>query len=1088
MSIQPTLSNLINDIRVHKAILVIGAGASFEAGLPLYAQLAPIIWQVLDEFDEIKMQLCGDSKISAKQIIGQDIEKIKGAFHYIKNSPLADTKFKSLFAVLNDKHKSGNLYVHESICKLIHLGYVQLVVSFNWDDLIETAWESIYGININSSKRHLMKPHGDVRNISDAWIYPDSAGFLSAHDIEHINNPLSSGPATFIILGYSEQDSYIVNTFIKPNESKYTLYRISPAAFGDNSIPTTASNAMQIILSTLSQASKDIWIRVDYSNQIGLEHALMGYRLLPSDASACPRLPQITDAKNRLEQAHYVVIEGEPGSGKSITAYQIAFDYLNDGWEVLRLDTLKSTVENTPLVLEKNGYKTVYIIDDAQQISTEQVVCLMTKSGPKSKLIITQTITSNFPFETVTISQEQAIEVLYEYYLKHKDEIVPIILATNKTAGRYIGDNPLDTPFEFVLEVARREKTPWLFNYSVRGGWESTSSQYRLAREHKRADVLLALIALKQIITLDKPSSCEWLNLVLSRWGYSDEWYRDQINFLVCKKLLIRSDEIRTLHLQMAIRIVINFIKHADKTELQRYYTLMQNELLDESNPILGVAWFFNMLRDFEVEYLLRNNILSKELCSFLLNRCIKQTDSEAQSHAAYVIERVLNTIAGIKYEDMFNTDPFLTRWIENVNNITAYSFSLILNNMINESREWYGSFLGSLNAESIYKNIKNISSEWLYDWAHFLNRLVYSQKSKWVIKFCNHIPKFEIGVALQECSTSNIGGLAEMLCTLSYIDRKYCFEKFHQCLGIIKKSMDEHFIRTLEDIDIHFLMIMFGENLFDLGHPDKKQIDAGKAFVSIISSEMITNCINNGNPRNWDTLSRYFDEILKYDPEKIHFALDQVSFSLVDEKAANLWTDQPDALIELIYMLNSHSKERTEEWIYSNKCRMSNIDPAIAQFSPRTAVFCLENGGHITLTKSHRWRTVASAISSLRKLNKKVCQDEIAYSLHDIEQSLSGLSQIDWEEYYLFLKQLLYANKELITKLINNLDMSLVEEKWIASIVAEQYIERKKDLLGFQKLLNIIELSPINQETIRSVSRLKEIISNQLLNLKPYN
>lgn len=386
------IGNLVNDIRVHGAILIMGAGASCESGLPLYAQLAPIVWQVVDEFVDIKASLKCTETVSAKKIIGNDVERIKRSFEYIEKDPKANARFKELFKAVNDKHNNNHSLVHEIIGRLIHSGYIKLVVSFNWDDLLESSWEYLYGTSINENRVCLVKPHGDVRNLSSKWTYPSSAGFLSLDDISKIRSVIDAGPLTFVILGYSEQDQIIEDTFICPNENKYVVYRISPSAYGDNVLQAKASEVMQVVTDGLNGSVDNIWIRLDFVNQVGIEHAILGHRLLPSDVTACPRLPQIKEAKIRLEQAHCVIIEGEPGSGKSITAYQIAWDYLQNGWEALRLNISDLDAHRiNDISLDNNGFKTVFIIDDAQLIEKELIIKLMTKANTKSKLIITQT-------------------------------------------------------------------------------------------------------------------------------------------------------------------------------------------------------------------------------------------------------------------------------------------------------------------------------------------------------------------------------------------------------------------------------------------------------------------------------------------------------------------------------------------------------------------------------------------------------------------------------------------------------------------------------------------------------------------------
>lgn len=1079
--------NLINDIRVHSAILIMGAGASFESGLPLYAQFAPIVWQVVDEFDDIKESIKCNITIPAKNIIGNDTEKIKQSFIYIEENYLANVRFKELFKAINDKHKNGHLLVHENICKLIHAGYIKLVISFNWDDLLETAWEGLYGTNINESKINLLKPHGDVRNLSYKWTYPNSAGFLSTDDISKIRSVTEEGPLTFAILGYSEQDRIITDTFIRPNENKYVVYRISPSAYGDNAISAKASEVMQEIFDNFNERVDNSWVRLDFSNQVGLEHAIMGHRLLPSDVSACPRLPQIKEAKIRLEQAHCVIIEGEPGSGKSITAYQIAWDYQQKGWETLRLNISKlDGHKNNNIMLVNNGYKTIFIIDDAQQIDREQIIELMTKANRDNKLIITQTITSNFPSESITISQRQAVETLFEYYMQHKTEVLPIIQSLNKIAHRSVGDNPMDTPFDFVLDVALKENTPWLFNYSLRGGWESTSNQYAAAKEHNRADILLTFIALKQILTLDKPVDKTWLNSQLQRWGYTEQWISEQMDYLYKQKLIINLDEIRTLHLQMAIRIIANYLKQVHNNEGSRFYSFLQQELLT-NNPLLGIVWFFNLLFSFDIKYKIKFNIFTDEFNKKLMHRCSQQTESKYKSHAGIIIDRVLHLEAGLQYRDIVEDNNFLVHWIENADNETAYSFSQILNSMINESRDWQKDFVSSLNGQSIIENMRKIKNKYLYDWASFLNRLLFSRKAEWSKIFCYQLPKQEISNEMQRCTTKNIGGLSEFLCSLKIIDEVFCFEEYHKCIWIIEKSMKEEFVRTLENLDIHFLMYLLGENLFDLGRPNQKQKDAGKAFVECITADMIRKCIFEGIPRNWDTLYRFSGEILRYDSQKFMDAIRDVDFNILNSKVADMWEEQSDVLIELLYMLYSSDEVKTEEWIYANRDNIKDIDSALTQFSPRTAEYVYNNGRTVLLTKSHRWGINANAILCLKKYNRNLCYKIVNENLADVKQSVYDLANIDWDEYHLYLKQLLKINKNIIDIIINDMDVLLIEEKWKSILKGEFYKHQKKDLQGFYKVIIMVKENTINLLIVESMVRISEKLETTLKNLKSF-
>lgn len=509
---------LIDEMRVHGVIVVLGAGASFEAGLPLYSQFPSMVWQTVDEFPLIKEKLNYSIDMPAKKIIGEDIEKIKRSFEYIENEEGASLRFKELFKAVNDRHNNKTSYVHESLCKLIHIGYVKLVISFNWDDLLECAWKRIYGTSINANKINLIKPHGDVRNINKKWIFPNSPGKLSTEELNLINDTTRDEVGAFIILGYSEQDSLISDLLIQPNELKYKMYRIAPMPSAY--ISSKASEALHNMLKFIPNKN-EIWTKLDFSNQVGLEHAIMGYRLLPSDVVACVRLPQIEEAKSKLEYAHSVVIQSEPGCGKSITAYQIAYDYLKSGWEIVKLTNAKAS-EYFDVRLDNDEYKTIYIIDDAQQLDNDLLTRIMTYANNSNKVIVTRTSTSDiseFDFEKVTISKKQSVKAIYEHYLRHEKEVLEIIKPLNKKIRRNIGNYYLDTPFKYVLDVALNENSPWLFNYSIRGGWANIKNQFAEAKENDRSDIALVLIAVKQILMLDNPVNIEWLYSAVREWG-----------------------------------------------------------------------------------------------------------------------------------------------------------------------------------------------------------------------------------------------------------------------------------------------------------------------------------------------------------------------------------------------------------------------------------------------------------------------------------------------------------------------------------------------------------------------------------------
>lgn len=1051
---------LIDEMRVHGAIVVLGAGASFEAGLPLYSQFPSMVWQTVDEFSAIKEKLNYSIDMPAKKIIGENVEKIKRSFEYIENEEGASLKFKELFKAVNDRHNNKTSYVHESLCKLIHMGYVKLVISFNWDDLLECDWERIYGTNINANKVNLIKPHGDVRNINEKWTFPNSPGEFSTAELNLINDITRDEVGSFIIMGYSEQDSVISDLLIQPNELKYKMYRIAPMPSAY--ISSKASDALHNMSKFIPSENK-IWTKIDFSNQVGLEHAIMGYRLLPSDVVACVRLPQIDDAKSKLEYAHSVVIQSEPGCGKSITAYQIAYDYLKNGWEVVKLTNTKVS-EYFDVRLDNDGYKTIYIIDDAQQLENDLLTRIMTYANSYNKVIVTRTSTSNiseFDFEKVTISKKQSVQAIYEHYLKHEKEVLEIIKPLNKKIARNIGNYYMDTPFKYVLDVALNENNPWLFNYSIRGGWANIKNQFAEAKENNRSDIVLVLIAVKQILMLDKPVDIEWLYSAVREWGYSIEWCNKTVQYLKNNKMILSVNEIRTLHLQAAGRIIANFLSEENE-EIDKFYNLLKNEMINEKTPFRGIAWFFDLLFVYEGIHKLCRNVFSEKFSQLMLDRCFNQNNLELKSDVARVVDRVLVIHGELSFKDICEKyGSTLKKWIEQTENESAYSYSNILNSMINEDKNFKEQFVISLDIEKVIHGMKKIRSESLYCWAQFLNRLSACQSKQWTNKLFESLPKEQIHLALMNAKISEIYEIVEMLSSLLTINEAYGHEKYYNCLPIIEKGLNNDFCDTLSQLDLHFLMYFLGEGLFDRGKPKNFQIEAGKAFVSCITPKMIGNSITFGTLRDWKNIYRFSYQISLYDNEKFREGVNQVKIDEIDKQQVEIWHNQSDELLMIIMIIGTYRRNDVDDWIFSHRDDIEELHSILIIYSPKTVEYLFNKGKIIFIIDEHHggWNHSVQALNALKNYNNDLCKNVICQNKEQIEKSLIKLDPIDWEDYYKFIKKLLVVDKIFMQEMFKNIDVLSISNNWKDKIYGKNYSHNrtKKAIRDLKKLLECI-------------------------------
>jgi hypothetical protein len=89
-------------------------------------------------------------------------------------------------------------------------------------------------------------------------------------------------------------------------------------------------------ISVINPAVRSSWEQVSFEYQRGIENAVAGKRLGPSDVAACPEFAICEEIVAELNRSHLHEIVGTPGCGKSITGWHVARRFHSTGFSVWR--------------------------------------------------------------------------------------------------------------------------------------------------------------------------------------------------------------------------------------------------------------------------------------------------------------------------------------------------------------------------------------------------------------------------------------------------------------------------------------------------------------------------------------------------------------------------------------------------------------------------------------------------------------------------------------------------------------------------------------------------------------------------------
>ena len=761
-------------MRSYGAIAILGAGISLGQGFPLTSHLQMLLWRAFDSdlnaLNELARKL-GQDPSAAKILIGDDPKKTSLALEILASSPVARKTFQYSFKKLNDDKIKTPSIAHDIISKLLHRGNIEMVISLNWDTLLETAYHRHYGIIISPDR--LKKPHGDVTNPDSNWILPNEVSDLSEEIVQEITVVAEERPRILLIIGYSEKDEEIVSKIITPLSDQWRVVRVSPNSHGEDNIPLTAEEALPKLYEYIHNNKSEVpgCEYINFNNKHDLGAALSGIGLTPADVNVCPRLPEVDTAKKQLEVAGSSVIIGEMGCGKSLIAYQTAYELNIDGWEILRLNEMKQPKEHLIEHLLNLSSKSLLIIDNAQGYDKDILSYFLENASSDKLRILIITTEDNLPrHDEIHVAGENSVSIIAEDFRNRQNELLPIIQKLDES----IGEGYFDTSLEQRIKVAAESsKIPWQFNFILTGGWIRAKGELTSLYENERFNLLLAAISIKQIVSLDTGSSLEWLENASKILGNDKSWMNDALQILKDRHLIIKKNTIRCPHVRFSEKVIdIVFKNQKDKCHDQ-LINLFRIAINEEIPSLKGVLWAFNLNLSSETSLYLFKDIIDAHTLNIIIERCWAASSNEDIDYASRILSRLVSWFPNI-IDDFKSNSELIAKWITEANAESVYGLGKFLNHLSQIDQELTKVIIEHVDPQIISSDLAKISISDAYVWGYFLGRLVNAASDEWLMQLkisidSSSMEQLFLDVKIDAYDISSIDELAQGISNLDY-------------------------------------------------------------------------------------------------------------------------------------------------------------------------------------------------------------------------------------------------------------------------------------------------------------------------------
>jgi hypothetical protein len=771
-----------------------------------------------------------------------------------------------------------------------------------------------------------------------------------------------------------------------------------------------------------------IWRQLDFKYQRDISHAIMGYRLTSADVKSCPNFPPVERTIKRLNIVDYAMILGETGCGKSISLFQIAHHFFVNGWQVYLLN---DNIDLKSIELPDNTEKSIYLIDDAQIYSEHLVNNLCEQSRSNRKVLLAKTITDQTSPEDIILTNSDAINTLYKFFYEKREEILPIVSLCDKR----VGINMDDISIEQRLESARTAKTPWQFTYILRGGWNTIKALYSSIHKTNSCDLLVATIAVFQILNLDKSVELNYLNEIYRSNKLNYHWSDEDIAYLVKKWIIISLEDIRIVHLESA-NIIVSLFFDCDKTDEQSaLIKVIENEFQNRIISPLGLVWLCNGCRSIYKYYSSSEQLFITDSIKDSVNVQIKDLIiSEDVRNMSFLLDKVFladrTGKSGIQiYKD---NESKIIDLINNADSISAWGLSVLLNTLYNHDKSLYFSLSQRINWNALMDRMMKENTPDYYSWGKLFNRglsLLGKKKYTEYSDLMFSVMKW----AITKATVNNIEQISFFLCSVSFLNN----ERIHDLMPNLSKVYEAYFEKNMEQaihiFDFNFIFYMCGIGILRKFTPSEGQRRTARMIINAFNEDVLASTIARSYMSEWYSIKDVLLLIYSYDVNKYIRIIQKLNLSDLSERTKNSWGNRYEICMIIDYLQTADEKIAIS-FLDMNQTRIECYYSTMVAIDACGAIKAnQEKGIPIELFTEHWWDASLAALKALYKTSKSFTFDYLGKNANSIADRYTQVTALDFEkrdslDLLLFIGEI---NRNAYVQITQQIDKDQVMESW---------------------------------------------------------
>jgi hypothetical protein len=587
---------------------------------------------------------------------------------------------------------------------------------------------------------------------------------------------------------------------------------------------------------------------------------------------------------------------------------------------------------------------------------------------------------------------------------------------------------------ERVIEEAAKSETPWQFNFVLTGGERYTNDIVTTLREVNRADLLLALIAAGQILTLDEGVSRTWLEQSVQLLGRNQNWLEESLRVLQEHRVIFGKHYYHCSHLRFSTYILHIICNHSDDAEWDNLMTTLGEILTWQSIPLRGISWFLNELRFYDIFAHQRryNTVITTSNWQQIFERCWRATSDEERRDAAFVLDALIDWYPPHRQAVVENA-PLLVQWIERAEGLASFGIGTLLNSLgqgCEDAKQMTEMMCEQIDPQVIATKLSQAKWSEVVGWSHLVGRLSWAVSKKWYEQFKRIVDLSFIESLVDTMTLTDVYAFSELLKNTYGSHPEKLLGAYEKAIPILVEAFHANATEAYREAHDGIWYIL-GYGIFRRRAPSASQRRVAKKLVNALQPQILAKALSGASQRDWSTWADILQFLKEVSPKQAAEIAKLTDFTQLDRSAQGLWKQSPFELQQLILslaILPDYNPARS--WVIRHADELGELNIILACVTPEIVVEKLRAGNRLPLNLSSAKLTTL-ALHAIATIDRSLAVQIVEDSISDIAEDLSQLTPDNCEGVALLLKCLHNLSPTVFSRIIKEVDPEKVMKNW---------------------------------------------------------